>query len=89
MFTIAEDEAVPQMMNDASLRTVHRYMVGINCWSAATGPPVGAAPPEAAAGVASPGSATSGKTTTEQALLKVAEAAAMQLSRKEEHADLR
>ena len=34
MFTIAEDEAVTQMMNDASLRTVHRYMVGINCWSA-------------------------------------------------------
>ena len=40
MFTIAEDEAVTQMMNDASLRTVHRYMVGINCWSAATGQPV-------------------------------------------------
>ena len=50
MFTIAEDEAVAQMMNDASLRTVHRYMVGINCWSAATGQPVGAAPQEAAAG---------------------------------------
>ena len=67
------------MMNDASLRTVHRYMVGINCWSAATGQSVGAAPPEAAAGVASPGSATSGRSATEQALLKVAEAATVKL----------
>ena len=79
MFTIAEDEAVPQMMNDASLRTVHRYMVGINCWSAATGQPVGAAPAEGAAAAASPGSATSGRTATEQALLKVAEAATVKL----------
>ena len=61
MITIGEDEAVPRMMNDASIRTVHRYMVGINSWSAATGQPVGAAPQEAAAGVASPGSATSGR----------------------------
>ena len=57
MFTITEDEPVPQMMNDASIRTVHRYMVGINCWSAATGQPVGAAPQEAAAGVARASSA--------------------------------
>ena len=71
MFTIAEDEAVAQMMNDASLRTVHRYMVGINCWSAAIGQPVSTAPAEGAAAAASPGSATSGRTATEQALLKV------------------
>ena len=30
MITIGEDEEVPHMMNDASIRTVHRYMVGIN-----------------------------------------------------------
>ena len=53
MFTIAEDEAVAQMMNDASLRTVHRYMVGINCWSAATGQPVSTAPAGGAATAAS------------------------------------
>ena len=79
MITIGEDEAVPRMMNDASIRTVHRYMVGINSWSAATGQPVGAAPQEAAAGIASPGSVTSGRTATEQALLKVAEAATVKL----------
>ena len=79
MFTIAEDEAVAQMMNDASLRTVHRYMVGINCWSAATGQPVSTAPAEGAGAAASPGSATSGRTATEQALLKVAEAATVKL----------
>ena len=50
MITIGEDEEVPHMMNDASIRTVHRYMVGINSWSAATGQPVGAVPAEGAAG---------------------------------------
>ena len=59
MITIGEDEEVQQMMNDASIRTVHRYMVGINSWSAATGQPEGAAPPEGAAAAASPGSASS------------------------------
>ena len=66
-------------MNDASIRTVHRYMVGINSWSAATGQPVGAVPAEGAAGAASPGSASSGRSATEQALLKVAEAATVKL----------
>ena len=79
MITIGEDEAVPRMMNDASIRTVHRYMVGINSWSAATGQPVGAVPAEGAAGAASPGSASSGRSATEQALLKVAEAATVKL----------
>ena len=55
MITIGEDGEVPHMMNDASIRTVHRYMVGINSWSAATGQPVGAVPAEGAAGAASPG----------------------------------
>ena len=34
MISIVEDEEAPHMMNDASVRTVHRYMVGINSWSA-------------------------------------------------------
>ena len=46
MISVGEDQAVPRMMNDASIRTVHRYTVGINSWSAATGQPVGAAPQE-------------------------------------------
>ena len=51
MITIGEDEEVQQMMNDASIRTVHRYMVGINSWSAATGQPAGAAQQDGAAGL--------------------------------------
>ena len=79
MFTTGEEGEVTDMMNDALIRTVHRYMVGINSWSAATGQPEGAAPPEGAAAAASPGSASPGTTATEQALLKVAEAATIKL----------
>ena len=42
MLSIGEDAEVPQMMNDASIRTVHRYMCGIDSWPAVTGLPTGA-----------------------------------------------